>query len=339
MRDYKIASGGKERLVSPSPFNIAVRSLTLRNFNVQEVSQLLLQHTKETGQLFTEEALQLVFEFSQGQPWLVNALAKLCVEEIEEDIAKPITTDHVQQAKELLIQRRQTHLDQLTDKLQEPRVRRVIEPILAGFSPEETIPHDDIEYVADLGLINSAYGAGLQIANPIYQEIIPRELTIVPQTFIPAIYPVWLNKDGSLNATKLLDSFLEFWRQHGEPLLRSTSYHEIAPHLVMMAFLQRVCNGEGTLTREYAIGSGRIDLLLEYRQTRLAIELKVWRAGKIDPVTRGLHQLDDYLTGLGLEEGWLVIFDQRRGKTKIGEHLTVESRTSPFGRAVTLIYA
>lgn len=41
--------------------------------------------------------------------------------------------------------------------------------------------------------------------------------------------------------------FLEFWRQHGEPLLKSSPYHEIPPHLVLMAFLHRVVNGSGTL--------------------------------------------------------------------------------------------
>ncbi|MBA4450342.1 ATP-binding protein, partial [Cylindrospermopsis raciborskii CS-506_D] len=63
---------------------------------------------------------------------------------------------------------------------------------------------------------------------------------------------------------KLLNAFLEFWRQHGEPLLKSAPYHEIAPHLVLMAFLHRVVNGGGTLEREYAIGSGRMDICLRY---------------------------------------------------------------------------
>lgn len=57
----------------------------------------------------------------------------------------------------------------------------------------------------------------------------------------------------------MLDAFLAFWRRHGQPLLASAPYHEIAPHLVRMAFLHRVANGEGTLEREYAIGAGRAD--------------------------------------------------------------------------------
>ena len=39
---------------------------------------------------------------------------------------------HIAAAKELLIQRQDTHLDSLAERLREPRVRRVIEPMLAG---------------------------------------------------------------------------------------------------------------------------------------------------------------------------------------------------------------
>src|SRR5690606_8313041 len=109
----KIASGGRDRLVSPSPFNIAVRSITLRNFNEAEVRGLLGQHTAETGQIFTEEALQYTFDQTQGQPWLVNALAKISTEELVRDVNEAVTAEHIRQAREILIQRRQTHLDQL----------------------------------------------------------------------------------------------------------------------------------------------------------------------------------------------------------------------------------
>ncbi len=69
-----------------------------------------------------------------------------------------------------------------------------------------------------------------------------------------------------------MDSFLEFWRRHGEPLLKSSPYHEIPPRLVLMAFLHRVVNGVGTLERGYAIGSGRMDICLRYGKVVMGIE-------------------------------------------------------------------
>jgi hypothetical protein len=107
----------------------------------------------------------------------------------------------------------------------------------------------------------------------------------------------------------------------------------------MMAFLDRVVHGGGTLEREYAIGSDRMDLYLRYGSTPLAIELKVWRDGRPDPLQRGLAQLDSYLNGLGLETGWLVIFDQRSGLPDISERTTTATAVTPTGRQVTVVRA
>lgn len=353
VRDYKVASGGSQRLSSPSPFNIAVRSITLRNFTEAEVKTLLTQHTEETGQVFTPEAMARVFYFSQGQPWLVNSLARVCVEELEENLDSPILPVYVDEAKEILIQRRQVHLDQLTDKLQTQRVRSVIEPILAGGSLDD-IPFDDIEYITDLGLVRLINGSGVEIANPIYKEIIPRGvLATNTQASIPQISPSWVDPDGSLNPNKPIDAFLTFWRRHGQPLLKSAPYHEIAPHLVLMAYLHRVVNGNGIIDREYAIGSGKMDLYIRYGggkcTVQMAMELKVWRDGRFDPLTEGLKQLDEYMDGLrynrfnptgdAVETGWLVIFDQRGGQPEISERTTAEPVATPAGRMVTLIRA
>jgi hypothetical protein len=94
-------------------------------------------------------------------------------------------------------------------------------------------------------------------------------------------------------------------------LLKSAAYPEIAPHLVLMAFLHRVINGGGTLEREYAIGRDRMDLCLRYGSVILGIELKVWRTRQADPLTKGLEQLEGYLDRLKQSSGWLVIFDRR----------------------------
>ena len=162
------------------------------------------------------------------------------------------------------------------------------------------------------------------------------------QASLPHISPSWLNEDGSLNPDKLLDAFLAFWRQHGQPRLRSAPYHEIAPHLVMMAFLHRVVNGNGIIDREYAIGSRRMDLYVRYGAAQLAMELKVWRDGRPDPLVEGLQQLDDYMDGLSfsdqpVEIGWLVIFDQRSDQPDISERTSAEVAVSPAGRHVTVV--
>lgn len=336
VRDYKVASGGSDRLHTSSPFNIKAESLTLRAFTAADVAALYQQHTDDTGQVFTAAAQRLAFDLTQGQPWLVNALARQCVEVLVPDPAQPITADQILHARNLLIERQDTHLDSLAERLREERVRRIIEPILAG-QTLENVPADDRQFVVDLGLVQRDPAGGLEIANPIYREVIPRVLASGPQDSLPHIAPTWLTPENRLDMPRLLEAFLAFWRQHGEPLLRAAPYAEVAPHLVLMAFLHRVANAGGTLEREYAIGSGRMDICLRYGPDTLALELKTWRDGKADPLGEGLTQLDNYLSGLGLETGWLVIFDQRRNQPPIAERTTTADATTPQGRRVTVI--
>jgi hypothetical protein len=338
VRDYKVASGGSDRLNTASPFNIKVRSLTLRDFNATEVAQLYQQHTDDTGQVFTSQAIETAFDLTQGQPWLVNALAKEVVEEMVTDTKIAITPEHIHEAKEVLIKRQDTHLDSLAERLREPRVKAIIEPILAGLELGD-VPNDDIQFVIDLGLCKMDPLGGLAIANPIYREVLPRVLTVTPMASLPQIAPTWLTKSGELNTDDLLQAFLAFWRQHGEPLLRSASYHEIAPHLVLMAFLHRVVNGGGTLEREYAIGRDRMDLRLKYGNVILGIELKAWRDKRRDPMESGIEQLDSYLARLGVNFGWLIIFDLRTKALPIEERLTTSITTTTNGRSVTIVRA
>jgi hypothetical protein len=171
VRDYKVMSGGSERLDTASPFNILSRSLTMGNFTADEVTALYQQHTTETGQRFEEAATQLAFELTQGQPYMVNALAKVAVEELQSDLRQPITPGEIERSKEILIQRQETHLNSLVKRLREERVRRVIEPILAGDELVE-IPDEDRRFALDLGLVTAVNGGHLDIANPIYREVI-----------------------------------------------------------------------------------------------------------------------------------------------------------------------
>jgi hypothetical protein len=177
VRDYKRQVRPEvQSLGSSSPFNIKVESLTLPNFTATEVAELYGQHTAETGQPFTSAAQARAFELTRGQPWLVNALARQAVEKLVPDPTVAIDADVLEAAKEELILRRDTHLDSLIELLREPRVRRVIEPIVAGETLSPELLDDDVRFAIDLGLVVPT-PQGLAIANPIYREVIPRALT------------------------------------------------------------------------------------------------------------------------------------------------------------------
>ncbi|MDR3088895.1 MAG: AAA-like domain-containing protein, partial [Desulfobulbaceae bacterium] len=93
IRDYKAKiRPDSASLGSASPFNIVTKALTLTNFTREEIGDFYGQHTQECGQRFDTEAIDLIWEKSQGQPWLVNAIAREAIIEIlASDYTKPVT--------------------------------------------------------------------------------------------------------------------------------------------------------------------------------------------------------------------------------------------------------
>ena len=263
VRDYRMYQEGAEVITGGSAFNIKAKSLRMGNFTEQETRALWLQHTQETGQVFDEAIFPELWEDTRGQPWLVNALGYQVTWENRQarDRSQGISLEDYLQAREQLIYSRATHLDQLADKLKEPRVHRVISALLSGEDDEkiDEIATDDQQYVEDLGLIQSR--PSVKISNRIYQEVIPRELTWVTQTRIPNQEQAWyINADHSLNMPKLLEAFQQFFREHSDIWSQRFDYKEAAPQLLMQAFLQRIINGGGRISREYGLGRKRTDL-------------------------------------------------------------------------------
>jgi len=315
IRDYRIHSDKEKAIITGgSAFNIKAESLRLGNFTQTEVDQLLETHTKKTGQKFDTRGKDLIWNYTQGQPWLVNALAyETCFKNKEaRDRKQVITEDNVIQAKENLISRRETHLDQLADKLREKRVQRVIEPILYAEEKPKNILDDDILYVRDLGLINLY---DLEISNPIYAEIIPRQLTFSTQSTIHHRSDWYVTDSGTLDMKKLLEAFQEFFREHSEHWVERFQYKEAGPQLLLQAFLQRVINSGGRIEREYGLGRGRTDLMViwNYPQgiQKEVIELKILYSNLDKTISKGLKQIDEYIDRCAQNEGHLVIFDRR----------------------------
>nr|VFJ55012.1 MAG: hypothetical protein BECKFM1743C_GA0114222_101495 [Candidatus Kentron sp. FM] len=334
VRDYRIHvsddRGDSQVITGGSAFNIKSESLRLGNFSLDDVAGLYAQHTEETGQVFEAGVIDYIFEQTAGQPWLVNALGyEACFQAGgERDRTQPITLETMADARERLIERRDTHIDQLADKLKESRVHRVISSMLADTSGAEiTIPEDDLQYVQDLGLVRAR--PQLAIANPIYREVIPRTLTWTTQVLIPYETAWYIGKDGRLDLPKLLDAFQQFFRENGDSWSERFHYKEAGPQLLMQAFLQRIVNGGGRIDREYGLGRRRTDLLIQWPLNpgpldenrdfhgpvqRAVIELKILYKSLEATIEDGLAQTAGYRDRAGAEEGYLVIFDRTSNK-------------------------
>lgn len=309
IRDYKIRiRPQQESLGTGFPFNIKTKSLFMDIFTPFEVETLLDLHTAETGQVFSQEVREEIYRLSQGQPWLTNALANQIVNEIlKNDYSQTISMAHVAQAREELIQRRDTHLDSLIDKLGEPVVKEVAEAIIGGEVLVSDRLNDALAYVQDLGLITRK--SPIKFANPIYAEIVPRVLTYGWEVSFnqDLVDQTWYVKKGRLDMDTLLAAFQKFYCRHSEAWLEQFDFREVGRQLLLMAFLQRIVNAGGSIEREMAVGNGRCDLLVEFGQERFLIELKLRRDQYSEE--EGLEQIVRYLNRLGLDHGYFILFE------------------------------
>ena len=314
VRDYKaqIRPDG-ESLGQISPFNIIAEDMLIPNFIESDIRTLYAQHTAETGQVFADGVVEDVWRLTRGQPWLVNAIAHECVAKIHAlRYSEPITVADVEAAKEAIIRRRDTHVDSLMERIREPRVRRIVEPLILGNETELTANDDDWRFITDLGLLRVERGT-LVPANPMYAEIIGRYLSRGEQDRMIRSVPEtpWVKDDG-LDMAGLMAAFQQFWRENSGADRDIMGYREAVPHLVLMAFLQRVTNGGGHINREMALGQGRLDLCVEFRGARYAIEVKTSDNFKGED---SYKQCAKYLDTLKLTEGWMPIFDKSKTKT------------------------
>ena len=324
MRDLKDYITAAKDGVAPnpgSPFNIKEDSVFLSNFSKDDIICLFNQRTTETGQNITTEAIDYVYEQSWGQPWIANSLFKRATMRVlKEDNYETVTLDHILKAREQMIQARETHLDALGVRLRDPKIKHVIESILVGNNdPGMGRTSPDVELAMDLGLIKWDNLTGFTISNPIYEEILTRYLNSgMHDNLPPPSSWKWQKADGKLDMDALLKEFQAFWRRNSEIWEQKSDYTEAFPHLLLMAFLQRVLNSGGRMEREAAAGRGRMDLFVEYKGSKYIIEIKLIHSRDIPEEVReeGLKQISIYRDKVDPEApAYLVIFD-RRDKAK-----------------------
>ena len=314
LKDYIIRAKDGKPVNPGSPFNIKKDSAMLSNFTKNNVEKLFAQRTGETGQQITQEALDYVYEQSNGQPWIVNSLfERATMRVLDRESTETVTKEHILQARRQMIEARETHLDALAYRLEDAGIRSVIERLISGESDPSLAEGESFRLCMDLGLVTIDDGTP-RIANPMYREVIARQMTFGTQLAIPQPAWRWQQADGTLDMDRLLVEFQKFWRRHSEIWEQKSDYTEAFPHLLLMAFLQRVTNGGGYIEREYAAGRGRMDLAVTFAGRCYIIEVKVVHSYETPDVVReeGLEQIVSYRDRIDASApAYLVIFDRR----------------------------
>jgi hypothetical protein len=331
LRDYLVAAKGGVTPSLGSPFNIKIDSAVLGNFRREDIARLFAQRTEEIKQQITQEALDYVWEQSQGQPWIVNSLfMRATMRVLTRDSADTVELKHVREAREQMILARETHLDALATRMTDSRVRYVMETLLTGRVDMQLTETKGFQLCEDLGLVRSEGGIPV-VANPMYREILARYISAGAQAMLPPRDTWrWQSSDGTLDMDSLLKEFQKFWRRHSEVWEQTSNYTEAFPHLLLMAFLQRITNGGGRIEREYAAGRGRMDMLVEYENKINIIEIKILHDYDSIAVTteEGIEQILAYRDKFDKTiPCYLIIFDRRSEGKKLPWEQRISWRT------------
>jgi hypothetical protein len=312
-------------------------SLFLPALRRADVATIFCELKGETGVEVLSGAVDRAFELTQGHPFLVSALAQRIAERGSAALgAAPIAAADVDRARDIMLDRRGGLLDEICGIIRDARGRPSLEAILMG---EARAPSGrDVRAALDIGLLRCDQDERMSIANPIFLELVARNMPGAVRSVFPPGKPPWVDADGKLHQKRLLEELLGFWRRYGDALFSNTHYTELSP-LVLTAFLQRVVSSGGMIEREYALGRGRMDVCIRQGGEVLALVVKVWRDRDPDPLPEGLTQVDEALARLGVGAGWLILFDRRMGLPPVSQRLAVGSEKTPEGREIVVVRA
>jgi hypothetical protein len=321
LKDYLVSAKGGQPVNPGSPFNIKQDSAVIGNFSKEDIVNLFAQRTDETGQQIKRSAIDYVWEQSKGQPWIVNSLfMRATLRILDSDDFQTVTLNHIKTAREQMILARETHLDSLAYRLKDPQVKNMMEKLLTGEPETGLVSSEGFRICSDLGLV-AIVDQIPQIANPIYREVLAREISYSTQFAMPPSYQLrWQKADGTLDMDLLLKEFQKFWRRNSEVWESKSDYTEAFPHLLLMAFLQRITNGEGQIDREYAAGRGRMDLFIDFKGTQHIIEIKLIHDYETlnEVKSEGIEQVLSYRDKVGAKiPCYLLIFDRRSKDKKL----------------------
>jgi hypothetical protein len=307
MRDVIELTGGDS-----SPFNIADR-IKLRNFSMEETANLYAQYTEETYQPFTEDAVRLIHEKTDGQPFLVNRLGQILTRNIKPKTIEPITEYDVEKAIGILVEERNNHFDVLHSKFieNENLIARIIFDKPLKYSPE----NPELVRLELYGIIKVDSENNVAIANDVYYQRYNNYFirNVGNQRLIDVLHDSYPSEeysgaDGAIKIEELILDFRRFLVEDGLAMFsRVEGEHEVLGQILFSGFIKHFCErNDIERSLEKLSGGGYIDTLLQKDGRSVIVEFMVWDGEKY--YQEELRKLVFYLNTRREKEGYMVIF-------------------------------
>ncbi len=319
---------------SISPFNIQ-DEFELSNFTLPQVSTLLGQYTEETGQAFTTEVIENFHKQTGGQPFLVNRLAQILIQELK--IEETISNAHFQKAHQKILNEANVHLSHLkTNIRRHPRYETLLMEICSYQTGVRFNIHNDfISELVTYGVVKAGADGYCEITNPIYQycivQIFQPVINGLERKYLPedtnAGFLDYLSIDGKINMPLLLSNFRDFIARAGYRILQvpETPQEFIGQYLLFAYLDQFVHQIGGFMYTEVRTGRGRMDLIIFYKSEKYIVETKIWEGQTL--YSNGKYQLAEYLKLESITEGYYIVFDHRSKPQALTETDQIEDKT------------
>lgn len=333
--------------ISTGPFERFWSSRLLPSFTIGEIRALYAEHFGRADGRFTSDALAFILEASAGHPFFVQAIGHEIAQMVSD--SEPITKPVVFAAYQRIVKSQITPIDDFASVLMQPRVRRVVEPLLQGNAEIASIASSDLQFVRDLGLVS--FDDPVRIDGLIFRALAARLLSESTQRVFQSDSALFFDTDGRLSIERLLQTFIEFYAAHAAELVAAITYSKIAPELVFLGVLLRALEGRGWVDVEFGVSRGRIDVTLSVpiaanhldanvetnvTEQREVLVFVTRRKGDSKVKTRGLAWLDAAMLQTSSDSGTLVIFD-KRDKRSLAKRVNLRQTTTAAGTTVRLL--
>ncbi len=319
-REHEVQTNDKKN----SPWNIAADFLVNMSFEQKSIARMLQEYEADyhTG-MNVEELSVLIYEYTDGYPFLVSRICNLIDERIAysekyPDLSSAWTKSGFLDAIKILLSEKNSLFESLFNKLENDcELKELLYGLLFhGKAIPYTVGVNSIESAEMFGFVKKEQGNAV-IANRIFETVLYNLFLTSADARSTGIYKMALQdknqfvENGHLNMKKILEKFIiHFAELYGS---YPAKFLEEDGRRYFLLYLRPIINGTGNYYIEAQTRDGkRTDVIIDYGGEQFIIELKLWNG----PVYHGEGevQLCEYLNYFGVKTGYMLTFNFNKKK-------------------------
>lgn len=331
----KMAADGEEKM--NSPWNIAADFLIDMSFSVKDIEGMLFDYENDnrTGMSIRKMA-QMLYDYTDGYPFLVSRLCKLIDEHVAGDAVFPDkssawTKEGMLEAVNILLHEKNTLFDSLIGKIDAyMELREMIHALLFRGQSILYNPDDGITELAMMFGFVKIEDGNVRVANRIFETRLYNYFLTTARVQGSDMYKAaTLDKNqfvenGHLNMRLVLEKFVRHFDDlYGD---QNQEFYEEDGRRYFLLYLRPIINGRGNYYIEAQTRNReRTDVIVDYGGEQIVVELKLWHGNAYN--LRGEAQLLDYLEYYHLDKGYMLSFNFNKHKEIGIKEITINSKT------------